>query len=363
MLSWALLAGGALTYLSLSSFQTIGPDGSRATPSQSTPESNRVELDRAMLTAQVRELNKTVSSLRTRMAKLKTAQQTASSNDVVANQAPSATPTSPSTDLNTSAITTSSIAKPDTAPLTVASDGEMARLTESKAPSAAATTVKTATSTQLHQPKLLNSTTTTPISSAGTASARAEAPATAEGKPNRRRNLATSPLRPGSVPPLPPFNTQKTSQNPAIKNAAVNPLQPKPLDRATGSIRTASLPVPTSLKPQQPAPVVKTKPARPFAFGKPTVTQRQANASAAALSLSTAQSVTGLRASWLLLTSRHPATFVGYQPRYIADQANGTYRLIAGPIANHAEADRICNELRAQHVNCGVTSYAGSSLK
>ena len=96
-------------------------------------------------------------------------------------------------------------------------------------------------------------------------------------------------------------------------------------------------------------------------FGAPKV-RPNAIPAPAAVTLSSANSVTGLRASWLLLTTNQPGTFAGYTTRYISDPATGTYRLIAGRITNHAEADRVCNRLRAQSINCGVSDYVGSPL-
>ncbi|MGI9475473.1 MAG: hypothetical protein ACR2PI_02120 [Hyphomicrobiaceae bacterium] len=364
MLSWALLAGGALTYLSLSSLPTPGLSGPRATPLQSTPESNRAELDRAQLTAQVESLNKTVASLRSEMARLKSARQISPGARVLASDSPVTGPTMPAPAAPTSDITTSSIAVPNPAAREIASEAETARLTDDNTPSSATPSAETDAAGAPRQPQLLNS--TNPVAPAGAETARTETTQAPETKPRRRRNLATSPLRPGHVPPLPPYPAQQTSQAPVTENAresaATNPQSPKLLSQVADAIKTSSLPVPTDLKPQ-PAAVVKPPPSQPVAFGTPTVRQHQVKTSPAALSLSTAQSVTGLRASWLLLTSRHPETFGGYQPRYVADQVNGTYRLIAGPILNHAEADRICNELRAQSVSCGVTSYIGSALR
>ena len=44
----------------------------------------------------------------------------------------------------------------------------------------------------------------------------------------------------------------------------------------------------------------------------------------------------------------------------VTDAATGTYRLLAGPIADRAEADRRCGELIGQGVRCGVGTYTGS---
>jgi hypothetical protein len=318
-------------------------------------------------------LNDTVASLRTDLAKLKNEQQQKANEEFVARRsfAPERRETA-ATD-SASEITTSSLARPEMAPATpAASPGEPASIVPE--PSAAGSAVATDsanspaaaqpadTESQPLQPELLNSKTPIPpVVAAAPPPAAAAATAPDDAKPRRRRNLATSPLRPGRLPPLPPFNTRIASNSPAAA-APVGAQNPSP--RTASGIRTSSLPVPTSLKPRPaPAAAASPPPLRPLPFGTPMVKHRTTAVSPAALSLSTAQSVTGLRASWLLLTTRYPGIFAGFQPRYVADETNGTYRLVAGPVSGHAEADRICSELRAQSVTCGVTSFIGTALR
>jgi hypothetical protein len=339
MLSWAVLAGGALLYLTVHTAPSGTMISTLAKAPDSIQETNRAELDREQLSAQVRSLNKTVASLRTDLAQFK--QNASDRSQPSANTLPVTVPEQTVSALpgqtvqqEVSNITTASLPRAESKIL---------------APTAETTAAPGTTASKLVT--IVNATPSTAAQPTATLSpATAVSPATApvaETQPRRGRNLATSLLRPGSVPPLPPYNLQATA-------AVATPLSSSSANNATAAVsQTARDAIAKSV------PVATQT--RAAAFGAPIVKPRQATGSAA-LSLSTAQSVTGLRASWLLLTTRHPSIFVGYQPRYVADQSSGSYRLLAGPISNHSDADRICTELRAQNVSCGVTSYIGSAL-
>ncbi len=359
MLSWAVLAGGALTYLSLNTIPPSLQGGALGTPPQSNQESNRAELDRAQLTAQVRSLNDTVASLRSDLARFKHTQQPVEDAAAAINRALSDAQPSEATLPSSSSITTSSVAKSEPTALPVSVPRGTTELRESTPPAATSKAAEVAPTNDqpVVQPEIMNAPAAAkPAAASSTTTVASSAAPVGEARP--RRNLATSPLKPGRVPPLPFVKAPPPNKQ---SSAAVieNPYQPKQLNKTVSQIRTSSLPIPKNVSPPRIAAKAPTQP-RPTTFGVPKITQRQA---VSALSLSTAQSVTGLRASWLLLTSRHPETFGRFQPRYIADQANGTYRLLAGPISSHAEADRICTELRAQSVSCGVTTYIGSALQ
>lgn len=358
MLSWAVLAGGALTYLSLNALPPSLLSGALGTPPQSNQESNRAELDREQLAAHVRSLNHTVASLRSDLARLKNTQQAPVEDSAAAtNRTRTDAQPSEATSPESSSITTSSVSKSEPTALRESVSGETTEFRESTPPAAMSKAAEVAPSNdQPVQPEIMNAPAPTEPAAAPTTTV--ASPAVPADESRRRRNLATSPLKPGSVPPLPLVKALPPSKQ---SNAAAieSPYQPKLLNKAASQIRTSSLPIPKTVSPPRTAAKAPTQP-RLTTFGVPKITQRQ---TVSALSLSTAQSVTGLRASWLLLTSRHPDTFGRFQPRYISDQANGTYRLLAGPISSHAEADRICTELRAQSVSCGVTAYIGSALQ
>ena len=174
------------------------------------------------------------------------------------------------------------------------------------------------------------------------------------------QNFAIRPLRPGSVPPIP------TRQDGRTASAA-----PAPINRTTSSARSASNFVqptvlnadrkparaePAAVRPRTVARAPTPQPTN-ASFGAATVTPAP---QASALVLSSASSVTGLRASWLVLTTSHARALGGLQPRYVTDPATGTHRLLAGPVSNRAEADRLCSDLIGQGVRCGVTAYAGT---
>ena len=72
--------------------------------------------------------------------------------------------------------------------------------------------------------------------------------------------------------------------------------------------------------------------------------------------------MTALRASWLYLTTRHATPLTGLTPRYVRDDATGTYQLLAGPITNRTQADRLCNDLIVEGAPCGVTAFSGTPL-
>ena len=112
------------------------------------------------------------------------------------------------------------------------------------------------------------------------------------------------------MPPLPRINAARANTSPQATGTAP---QSNLLNNSAREINTASLPVANSVAPRTTAAAPAVSPST---FGVSTVSQRPLPA-AAALSLSTAQSVTCLRASWLLLTSRHPETFNRLQPRYV----------------------------------------------
>ena len=172
---------------------------------------------------------------------------------------------------------------------------------------------------------------------------------------------------PGKIPPLPEraplqkktatlFKTQDSGVAAVVLNQARD-----------GRIVTGSI-------PKTPKPVVKTpvaaraitkktpaKPA-PIRFGAPKVTPAAQQFNPSAVVVSAASSLDGLRASWQQLSSKHPALLGTLQPRYDAMGADGPYRLLAGPLSDRVEADRLCSALRIYKVTCGVGEFVGNVL-
>lgn len=80
--------------------------------------------------------------------------------------------------------------------------------------------------------------------------------------------------------------------------------------------------------------------------------------------IATGPSVDALRISWMLLAQRHGEILQRYEPRFVQSTSGSgpAYRLIAGPIDNTASANKICSELRARRVTCGVSAFGGEPL-
>ncbi len=97
-------------------------------------------------------------------------------------------------------------------------------------------------------------------------------------------------------------------------------------------------------------------------FGSPTVKPADVAPPASAVVVSAAPSVDGLRASWQQLSRQHPTLLGSLQPRYDVMGDKGPYRLLAGPLADRVEADRLCSALRVSGVTCGVGEFVGNAL-
>ena len=80
--------------------------------------------------------------------------------------------------------------------------------------------------------------------------------------------------------------------------------------------------------------------------------------------IATGPSVDALRISWMLLAQRHGEILQRFEPRFVQSTSGSgpAYRLIAGPIDNTASANKVCSELRARRVTCGVSAFSGEPL-
>jgi hypothetical protein len=417
MFSWAVLAGASLSYLTL--FALSGTDHGiiPGMPTKSNQESNRADLDRAQLSAQVRSLNETVASLRSDLARIKNEklEQTASSSPSRDSSAPDQYPQIAKNQTTTAQATT---AQATTAQAREAQTwkeqgadirGTETRVTQSPSvvaggpvlseqigsnptfanqsePTSNVTTsslpglnpgqaenqqvvASTPINTINAQPTATTTIpplTTSPRQDTTPAQTAAAPPATVAARRPRGPNLATSPLRSGKLPPLPRMSGRPTAAaSPPQSNTLTGAAQPayrNSIAQPSSPIRTSSIPAPAQPAAQSfgtPAAFPTQPPVT--SFGNTRVNPSK-SVTPAALSLSTATSITGLRASWLLLTTTHRDAFIGYSPRYVANPTTGAYQLLAGPIASHADADRVCTELRTQNINCGVTDYVGNPL-
>jgi SPOR domain len=95
-------------------------------------------------------------------------------------------------------------------------------------------------------------------------------------------------------------------------------------------------------------------------FGEPVVTR--AGPIAFAVQLAAGPSLQGLKQSWGQLRERHGA-LSALEPRVVAPRSDGgPYRLLAGPFATKADADRVCTEMGVGRNGCYVTTYIGAPL-
>jgi hypothetical protein len=95
-------------------------------------------------------------------------------------------------------------------------------------------------------------------------------------------------------------------------------------------------------------------------FGEPVVTR---GGSEFAVQLAAAATLSALKESWGRLTERHAGALGHLRPRVVAPRGEGgSYRLLAGPLATKADAERICSELRIGPKVCFPTPYAGVPL-
>jgi hypothetical protein len=94
-------------------------------------------------------------------------------------------------------------------------------------------------------------------------------------------------------------------------------------------------------------------------FGEPQVTPAQPYA----VQLASGPSLDALRMSWLALRDQHGNALGSLQPRYVAPRGGtGIYRLVAGPLASKADAEKVCADMGLTRNDCFATTLAGKPL-
>lgn len=125
----------------------------------------------------------------------------------------------------------------------------------------------------------------------------------------------------------------------------------------------ATVPPAPSFKDDGPPVPLETgsiAPKEEITFGEPTVTR--AGPIAFAVQLAAGPSLPGLRQSWGQLRERH-GSLASLEPRVVPPRSDGgPYRLLAGPFATRADADRVCAEMGVGRNGCYVTTYIGTPL-
>jgi SPOR domain len=140
-----------------------------------------------------------------------------------------------------------------------------------------------------------------------------------------------------------------TIEAPAL--AAPSEVTPAPIE--TGSIAQAPIVFGDAVVTTT-SPVVTTS-TGPVAGTNPT--------SQFAVQLAAGPSLDALRLSWSLLVERHGAALAALQPRFVAPRnAGGPYRLLAGPLPNKADADKVCTEMGVGRNGCFSTTFIGEPL-
>jgi hypothetical protein len=140
----------------------------------------------------------------------------------------------------------------------------------------------------------------------------------------------------------------------------------------SSGIETGSLSAPATAEAVKAAAAAKAKavatpaqpPAAPIAFGPATITRDPAtDAAQVGVRLSSGPSVDALRLSWSLMSERYSAELGALEPRYISGgNAASPFALIAGPVADKAQAKSLCASLQQKGIPCSIDDYKGNAL-
>lgn len=96
-------------------------------------------------------------------------------------------------------------------------------------------------------------------------------------------------------------------------------------------------------------------------FGTPVVTP--AEPTVFGVQLAAHPSLEGLRERWDRLRELHGGQLGALEPRIVPPRSGGgAYRLLAGPFANKADAERTCAQMGVARPACFATPYVGSPL-
>jgi septal ring-binding cell division protein DamX len=136
--------------------------------------------------------------------------------------------------------------------------------------------------------------------------------------------------------------------DPSLAPAPAAPKAAAPRDAAkTAPIATGAIPPP---------------PAAPVAFSAPKVSAPAPRT--LGIELSGGESLEALRLGWDQLARQHGQVLRGLSPRYrtAIQGEEQPLRLVAGPFASQADANRACAQLRSKQVACRVGAFTGNAL-
>jgi hypothetical protein len=134
--------------------------------------------------------------------------------------------------------------------------------------------------------------------------------------------------------PEPAAPKKQAAAQPAPKAAAATEIT----TTVTKSIETGSIEEKKAAAPGKPAPV--------------------------GVLLATGPSLDSLRLSWQILNDRHGEVMKPLQPRYVVSgkPEERTFGLVAGPLANVADAKTVCKTMLDNGISCEVSQYRGNAF-
>ena len=168
----------------------------------------------------------------------------------------------------------------------------------------------------------------------------------------RVTNLATPP--PAPVAAAAPTAKQKA----ADKAMAAADKQREAAARIASAMEQGKMGAAAGAQPKLETGSIPASPSN-ITFGEPQVTPAQPYA----VQLGSGPSLDALRMSWLALRDQHGNALGSLQPRYVAPRGGtGIYRLVAGPLASKADADKVCADMGLTHNDCFATTMHGKPL-
>ena len=158
------------------------------------------------------------------------------------------------------------------------------------------------------------------------------------------------------------------AEPPAANKAKVPDKTQRKTTEGRPSARVISVPQgeasPSSAKTEGPPVPLETgsiAPTDEITFGEVVVTP--AAQAQFGVQLGSHPSLEGLRERWDRLREQHRGQLAALEPRIVPPRTGGgAYRLLAGPFATKAEADRVCADMGLSRPGCFATAYTGTPL-
>jgi hypothetical protein len=154
--------------------------------------------------------------------------------------------------------------------------------------------------------------------------------------------------------PRAPTRLISVTEQPAAEPSTGNDAKPQPAPIDAPGLKTGSI----ATRDAAPAPAIT--------FGAAEVKPAVAPAPSQtlyAVQLAAGPSLDSLRLSWNLLLERHGAALGSLRPRFVAPRTEGgPYRLVAGPLPNKIDADKVCDAMGVGRNGCFSTPYVGEPL-